>query len=129
MNTLLAKTALAIVGSLAMTAVLTAPLLAQDATDEERRDRSEGRRGEFLENNPEAAARMEERRAEREEFLENNPEAAARMEERRAHGRERSESGEGRQRPGRDFEGRREGRREGPPPGSRRGRGNTSDDV
>jgi hypothetical protein len=125
MNTLLAKTALAIVGSLAMTAVLTAPLLAQDATDEERRDRSEGRRGEFLENNPEAAARMEERRAQREEFLENNPEAAARMEERRAQGQERRESGESRPRQGRGFE----GRREGPPPGFRRGRGDNSDDA
>jgi hypothetical protein len=127
MNKLLAKTTLAIVGSLTMTAFLTAPLMAQDV-DEERSARFEERRlerEEFLANNPDAAARMEERRQDREEFLANNPEAAERMEERQARIQERVESGEGRARPGRGFG----GRGEGPPSGFRRDRGGDSEDI
>lgn len=127
MNKLLAKTTLAILGSLTMTAFLTAPLLAQNV-DEERGARFEERRQEreeFLANNPDAAARMEERRQDREEFLANNPEAAERMEERQARIQERVESGEGRARPRRGFG----GRDEGPPPGFRRGRGRNSEDI
>lgn len=101
MKTNLTKIVLAATGSLLMTALLSAPLLAQDESDEDRQarfeERREGmreRRGEFLENNPEIAAQREGRRQQREEFLENNPDAQARMEERR----EQMRNGEGRPR-------------------------------
>ncbi len=71
------------------------PVIAQETdedtqlTREERIAQRQERKAEFLENHPDAAARLEERKANREahraEFLENNPDAAARLEERKAN--------------------------------------------
>lgn len=97
-------TKFSLAGALAIGTLLAAPGFAQDddadrqARMEERRQMMEQRRAEFLENNPDAAARMEERRQRREEFLENNPDAAARMGERRERMREHAD-GERPQRP------------------------------
>ena len=116
MNKTLTKTTLAIAGSLLMTFCLPAPTIAQEPGDDERRARFEERReamqerrAGFLENNPEAAARMDERRARFEELRETDPEAAARIREQR---RERFRDG----RPG--PRGRGENGRFGPPPGA-----------
>ena len=115
MNKWIPKILLAVTGSLAMTLFLILPVQAQECTDEDRRAHFEElraemheRRGEFLGNNPEAAARAEERRQRYAEIRENNPEAAARMREER---RERLRNG----RPGRRDRG--EDGRFGPPPG------------
>lgn len=77
--------------------ILAVPVQAQDENNAENQDRRairEERRADFLEHNPQAAAKMEQRRtqmkakrAEREEYLENHPEEAAKMAERRAEHR------------------------------------------
>lgn len=136
MKNFLLKAIIAANGSLIMLTVLTIPLLARAQeelteqerqarmeTMEERRQAMETRRADFLDNNPEAPERMEERRRQREGFLANNPQAATRQkgwrEQRRANRQEHIDNGKGA--PAGRPEGRFEGRRPGPPPGGGRG--------
>lgn len=114
MKNFLQNPVLVVTSTLLMTGLLSGSVLAQDDSEAERRVNMEQRRAEYLENNPEVAARLETRRQEREAFLENNPDVAARADARRAQARERFDNNEGRpprgQRPGAD------GRRQGPSP-------------
>ncbi len=95
------KLLLAGTGCLLITGFLSTPLFAQEEEREgrraEHREQMAERHAEFMENNPDIAARREENRERRQEYRENNPEeAAARREERR----ERFENGEGARGPG-----------------------------
>ncbi len=89
------KLLLAGTGSLLISGFLSSPLLAQDDEREgrraENREQMAQRHAEFMENNPDIAARREEHRERRQEFRENNPEEAA---ERREERRERFQNGE-----------------------------------
>ncbi len=92
----LAKKLLLVSGtSLLLSGFLSSPLLAQDEEREgrraEHREQMAERHAEFMENNPDIAAKREEHRERRQEYRENNPEeTAARREERR----QRFENGE-----------------------------------
>jgi len=99
--------------------VLSSPAFAQDEAERgARHAEMQQRRAEFLENNPQVAARMEERRREREAFMADNPNATPQA--RREHMRQRFENGEGRgPQGGRRFN----GRHQGPPGNGGDGRG------
>jgi hypothetical protein len=69
--------------------------VAQHEKSEQRRQIMAQRRAEFRENNPEAAARFEERQRERQEFRTRHPEAAEKMAQQRRQMREHRETGMG----------------------------------